>query len=302
MGLREHAATDKARPYLMSRLSLDEVRRKILIAMVSDEELFEALVLKGGNALALVHGLIERATLDMDFSIASQFPDLDEAKTRIFRALHEEFIKADYVVFDERFLPKPSTRGENQPEWWGGYLVEFKLVRRETFELHKNDLDALRRNAELLGPQQKRTYSIDISKNEYCAGKIKGKLDQYTVYVYSLEMIAIEKLRAICQQLPQYQLTRNKTPRARDFYDVHEVVTRTDVDLFTEGNAQLFHEIFRAKGVPLELMLEIRNSKDFHALDWPSVAASMSVKREEFEYYFAYVCELVAKLYAVWKK
>lgn len=283
-------------------LSLDEVRQKILIAMVSDEQLFNSLVLKGGNALAMVHGLVERATLDMDYSIATQFPDLGDAKARIFNVLHREFSKVGYVVFDQKFLPKPNVVGANQPEWWGGYLVEFKLIQRDIFEQYVNDIDALRRRSAVLGPQQKRTYTIDISKNEYCGGKIKRKIDDHIVYVYSLEMIAIEKLRAICQQLPQYKITRNKTPRARDFYDIHEIVTRTDVDLFTPENSQLFHEIFGAKGVSLELISEVKNAKDFHALDWSGVESSISKKHEDFDYYFEYVCRLIEALESGWIK
>jgi predicted nucleotidyltransferase component of viral defense system len=49
-------------------ISLEEVRRRILIAMFSDDELMDELVLKGGNALALrLSSLIELArTLDLE--------------------------------------------------------------------------------------------------------------------------------------------------------------------------------------------------------------------------------------------
>jgi len=285
----------------MATLGPDEVRRRILIAMVSDDELLNMLVLKGGNALAMVHGVVQRATLDMDFSIASHFPDLAGAKARIFAALRGEFAKIGFAVFDEKFIPKPSARGPNQPDWWGGYVVEFKLIELAIFN-ENSDADKLRRLASVVGPQQKKTYSIDISKNEYCAGKVKREIDSHAVYVYSLEMIAIEKFRAICQQLPAYAITRNKTPRARDFYDIHEIVTRSDVDLFASHNQELFREIFAAKGVPLELLSEICTSKDFHALDWPSVEASIAGSHEDFDYYFNYVCEYVRALDSIGKK
>ncbi len=45
-------------------IDLDEVRRLILIALFSDDELMEALVFKGGNALALIHKVGSRASLD----------------------------------------------------------------------------------------------------------------------------------------------------------------------------------------------------------------------------------------------
>ena len=89
-------------------ISLDEVRRRILIALFSDDELMDALVLKGGNALSLIHKVGSRASLDMDFSIKAVFSDLDDAKERIFRVLKREFDSIGYVVFDEKFEIKPS--------------------------------------------------------------------------------------------------------------------------------------------------------------------------------------------------
>ena len=52
-------------------ISLEEVRRRILIAMFSDDELMDELVLKGGNALALrLSSLIELArTLDLELTL-----------------------------------------------------------------------------------------------------------------------------------------------------------------------------------------------------------------------------------------
>jgi predicted nucleotidyltransferase component of viral defense system len=72
-------------------ISLDEVRRRILIALFSDDELMNALVLKGGNALALVHKIGARASVDMDFSMEEPFSDLDKTQVRIFETLKREF-------------------------------------------------------------------------------------------------------------------------------------------------------------------------------------------------------------------
>lgn len=283
-------------------ITLEEVRRRILIAMVSDDELMNTLVLKGGNALALVHEVGDRASLDMDFSIATNFPDLDNVRRRVFASLRREFGGLGYVVFDEEFVPKPSQIGPDQPEWWGGYFIEFKLLERSVYERLKNDRDAMRRNAAVLGPQQRRKYTIDISKNEYCAGKVKREVDDYTVYVYSLEMIAIEKLRAICQQMPAYQVTRNKSPRARDFYDIHEIVTKQNVELTSEANAALFRQIFAAKGVPLRLLGAIPDFRDFHQPDWPAVRDSITGDHQGFDFYFDFVVGLVGKLKPLWEE
>jgi predicted nucleotidyltransferase component of viral defense system len=283
-------------------ISLEEVRRRILIALFSDDELMNTMVLKGGNALAMIHEVGNRASLDMDFSIASQFPDLALAKTRIIAALGREFAEIGYVLFDEKFLPKPSIRGAHQPEWWGGYIVEFKVIERTLHQELAGNVAALRNRAAVLGPRQAKIYTIDISKNEYCASKVKREFDHYTIYVYSLEMIAIEKLRAICQQMEEYPLIGNPRPRARDFYDICAIVRTAGVDLTSAVNRELFEHIFAAKEVPLSLLAKIQETRAFHVIDWPSVEDTIGGQRESFDHYFDEVVVLVSSLEAVWKK
>jgi hypothetical protein len=282
------------------KMTLEEVRRRILIAIFSDDQLMDALVLKGGNALTLIYEIGERSSVDMDFSMAERFPNIEDARRRVFAALHREFGSADYVVFDEVFMEKPAQPGVQQPEWWGGYLVEFKLAERSVFQTHQSDLDALRRFAAVLGPQQRRKYSIDISKHEFCGAKLKAEVDDYTIYVYSPEMIAIEKLRAICQQMLDYTAARTKKPRARDFYDIYHVITERDINLTTQENLGLFRAIFGAKQVPLVLLSRIRDYREFHELDWPAVEASIASSHEPFEFYFNFVVELVSTFKALW--
>lgn len=48
---------------------LDEIRKLGIIAMFSDDELMEMLVLKGGNAIALFYSEYSRASNDLDFSL-----------------------------------------------------------------------------------------------------------------------------------------------------------------------------------------------------------------------------------------
>jgi predicted nucleotidyltransferase component of viral defense system len=279
-------------------ISLDEVRRRILIALFSDDELMNALVLKGGNALALIYKVGSRASLDMDFSIQTAFSDVDKARDRIFDTLRREFRSIGYVFFDEKFEIKPSQRGREQPEWWGGYIVEFKLVERALYEEFRDDTQRLRMRAEELGPLHKRKYTIDISQHEFCEGKVQRVVDNYTVYVYSLEMIAAEKLRAICQQMPEYTLG-TKNPRARDFYDIHQIIAEHDIDLTTKENLSLLDAVFAAKQVPLNLLGEICKYRDFHAPDWPSVEASISGAHDPFGSYFDFVAELASDLEAL---
>lgn len=282
-------------------LTLDEIRRLSLVAMVSDDELMDALVLKGGNALALVHDVGQRSSLDLDFSIADEFPDVEDTRHRIFRSLRRTFAAVGVVVFDEYFLPKPAALGPDKPPWWGGYFVEFKLADQETFDRFRDDLPALRRNSAIVGPNQRRKYTIDISKNEYTMAKVMRVIDDYTVYVYSLEMIVIEKLRAICQQMPAYTLTgMTKSPRARDFYDIHEICRLEHVRLGDQSNRTLFAEIFKAKAVALGLLAGVRDTRVFHAADWPAVEISIAGAHDGFDFYFDSVVRLIEELKPLW--
>ena len=281
-------------------ISLEEVRRRILIGLFSDDELMNVLVLKGGNALAMIYNVGSRASLDMDFSTQAAFSDLDQTRARIFDTLKREFRSIGYVVFDEKFEIRPSRPFRDQPEWWGGYIVEFKLAEVALYEELRHDIDALRRRAEELGPHHRRKYTIEISHHEFCAGKVQREVDNYTIYVYSLEMIAAEKLRAICQQMPEYELRRTtRAPRARDFYDIHQIVSEHGIDLTTEKNRSMLAAIFAAKKVPLNLLGEIHKYREYHRLDWPSVETSIFGAHGTFDSYFDFVVELASNLEAL---
>ena len=68
-----------------------------------------------------------------------------------------------------------------------------------------------------MGPRQERKFSVDVSKHEYTASTIQLDFGDYTIPVYTLEMIVGEKLRAICQQMSAYAIKGPATQRARDF-------------------------------------------------------------------------------------
>lgn len=121
-----------------------EIRRLTIIALFSDDQLVDQLVLKGGNALSLVYGVSPRTSLDLDFSLEGDFPNLEEARQRLFRALRDRFDSAGYVVFDERLEPKPRLEGEDERPWWGGYELKFKLVEKEKFQALRNRPEKLR--------------------------------------------------------------------------------------------------------------------------------------------------------------
>jgi len=277
----------------------DEIRKLTITALFSDDVLIEKLVLKGGNAISLVYGFGSRGSLDLDFSIDQDFEDFAEARTRIFASLADRFSSVGLVVFDETFDPKPATSREDR---WGGYELTFKLIERPKYQQMSGSYDTLRRNALEVGPKQLRKFRVEFSKFEYCVGKAERELDHYTIYVYTPAMLIIEKLRAICQQMPDYSQRRHPQPRARDFYDIHSLTANAAIDLADSAHLDLARAVFAAKEVPALLLNKIANQREFHRPDWPSVQLSVGEQLKEFDFYFDFVLDQAALLKPLWVK
>lgn len=280
-----------------------EIRRIAITAIFSDDVLFERIVLKGGNALSLALGLSKRTSLDLDFSIENDFEDPEDARTRIQKALENRFLAGGFVVFDFKFEAKPSVLPEGRSRRWGGYMATFKVMEKEKHTRLEGNLDGQRRDSIVVGPGQQRVFTIDLSKYEYVTGKLELKLDDYTIYVYSPAMIAIEKLRAICQQMPEYPLQRRPSARARDFYDIHLIASRTAMSFNSPENLELVRHIFAAKEVPLGLLTKIQEQREFHRPDWDSVKTSSNDEElAEFDTYFDFVVEHVNSMKTLWEE
>jgi predicted nucleotidyltransferase component of viral defense system len=283
-------------------MDLAEIRKTAIVALFSDDLLMEDLVLKGGNALSLVYGFGSRSSIDIDLSMAKDFRDLAEAKKRLFAALRHRFQRGGYVLFDEKFVCKPSFRASELDEGWGGYEVEFKIIDQKTYRSFRGQVEKIRRNATVVSPFQKRTFNIQISKFEFCAAKTQRRLEDCTVYVYTPAMIALEKLRALCQQMPEYTLVRHKRPRARDFYDIYCIVTESAANLATDSNLELARNIFAAKKVPLSLIPKVADYREFHRQDWAGVEDSVSGELQEFDFYFNFIVQEIRRLKPLWIK
>ncbi|MGD0910999.1 MAG: nucleotidyl transferase AbiEii/AbiGii toxin family protein [Terracidiphilus sp.] len=280
-----------------------EIRRIAITAIFSDDVLFERVVLKGGNALSLALGLSNRTSLDLDFSIENDFEDVDEIRNRVQMALEARFRAAGFVVFDFKFGPKPSVAPEGQSPRWGGYLAAFKVMELRKYEDLKGDLAGRRRDSLVIGPGQQRIFTIDLSKYEYVTGKMEMEFDDYSIFVYSPAMIAIEKLRAICQQMAEYPLQRRPSARARDFYDIHLIASLPNVNLSSPENLELVRHIFAAKEVQIILLRKISNQREFHRPDWDNVKASANDgKLSEFDFYFDFVVKQVDSMKALWEE
>ena len=282
----------------------DQVKRLAIVAMFSDEELMQQLVLKGGNALDLIHGVSTRASFDLDFSIPGDFPadDLPSLQERLAYRLKQAFSPEGLKVFDVTFKERPDEITEDMRPFWGGYRIELKVVDSDTYEQYAHDPEALRRRALPVGPRQSTKLAIEISKYEHCADKQTVDVDGYTVHVYTPRMIVCEKLRAICQQMPEYtQLTRkHQAARARDFLDIHSITQSFPFDPSDPAIRDVLQAAFVAKRVPLNLLRKIANHRDFHRTNWAAVEATVrpSETLKCYDFYFDYVLELVERLQA----
>ena len=285
------------------KLEWTEIRKLTITALFSDDLLFEQLVLKGGNAMSLVHGISPRDSLDVDFSLETDFGNLEDVLARMERALASRFSVVGLIPFDVKLVSKPSEKRENQQSWWGGYQLEFKLIEETRHRSFASDRGRLRREAFVVGPNQQRIFRVDFTKYEYTAGKVRAEVDNYAIYVYTSAMIAIEKLRALCQQMEDYAPTgKTKCPRARDFFDIFIIVTNTGLQLGSSENLDLIKGIFAAKEVPISLLGKLAEQRGFHRNDWPNVRATVVEPLDEFDFYFDFVLREIEPLHSLWIK
>lgn len=285
-----------------------EIKRYVLVALFSDDTLMSRLVLKGGNALALAYGLNTRASLDLDFSIDGAFSEEDLISTRekVEFRLRQTMSRYDMEVMDVVLSEKPPVLSEEQNDFWGGYEITFKLVSKGTFIKHRSDTSALRRNAATVGPGQKRTFRIDISKHEFLGDRAYVNVLGYRIAVYSKTMLVAEKLRAICQQMPEYRkLVRSHEGRgrSRDFYDIHAICTEYGVKPTVEL-ATLARSSFEQKRVRWDALTCLREHRSIHEDDYRSLTDTVSSKDllKPFLFYFDWVSDFALELHVLGNK
>jgi predicted nucleotidyltransferase component of viral defense system len=283
-------------------LTLDQIKRITLTAMVADDDLYNTLVLKGGNAMALVHAVGSRQSVDLDFSMKDDIVgSIQDFYAKIEKSLNAKFRAENHIVFDVKIEEKPKSVTPDMAGFWGGYGIEFKLVTAEVFAEHNGDINELRRRALQLG--QKARFLIDLSRYEYTDGKQRAEVDGYMIFVYTPQMIVCEKLRAICQQMPGYdaivQRGRPGTPRARDFYDIYILVSTFKIDLGSKDNIATLVGMFEAKHVPIEFLKNIEEFREFHRTDFAAVLAAVNAgtQMEEFDFYFEFTTRLALEAF-----
>ncbi|MES2397365.1 MAG: nucleotidyl transferase AbiEii/AbiGii toxin family protein [Bacteroidota bacterium] len=279
--------------------TLRKIKKLTISALVADDILMGILVLKGGNALDLAYDITNRGSIDIDFSIEKDFSEKEKQGllNQISYLLSKEFSKEDLVVFDIHFSDRPHTINDAVKSFWGGYLLEFKVISKSKHDSFNGDLDSIRRNALPIHSDSSPKFTVDISKYEYIANKRAKDIEGSVVYVYSPEMLALEKLRALCQQIPNYKeivFSMTSKSRARDFYDIYNIAESFSADFKSEENVELCKHIFEAKRVPLNYINLLKDQREFHRQGWESVINTVNPKEKlkNFDFYFDYVITL----------
>ncbi len=237
----------------MDANKLKEIRKLVIIALFSDDDLMDIFVLKGGNAINLVYELDYRASQDIDISMANDFKEgeLETVKLKLERALIKTFLERGYRVFDVNFKPRPVQLDDNKKDFWGGYQLEFKIIESSKYAHYHTNLNALRRQAVTVWKGQKKIFKVDISKYEYCTIKAPRELEGHRIYVYTPVMVIYEKLRALCQQIENYCTivpTHRPRARGRDFFDIYLFTEKQNLrkTLHDPENLVLLEKIFEA--------------------------------------------------------
>ncbi|KQC31861.1 hypothetical protein AAU57_14710 [Nonlabens sp. YIK11] len=274
---------------------LDKIKMLTIRALMNDRKLMYGLALKGGNALQLVYDITDRASMDIDYSMKGDFTEEEFLKLqlKIEVLLNDEFNKEGLIAFDAIFIEKPKSSTVLE---WKGYNLKFKITTNDLW--FEDDLDKTRRNAIKIAGQSTK-FSVDISSYEYIDNAIKVEREGVVMLVYTPEMIVIEKLRALCQSIPEYKnivATASPKGRARDFYDIWNIHGQHGFDISAEKNTQIIKEVFAAKRVPLEFLKLIPEYKDLQKENWPSVADTLSSDDKGFDFYYDYTLRLIKQI------
>lgn len=233
-------------------MNIENVIRETVAGIFSSEVLRELLVLKGGAALQIGEGIDNRLSTDIDLSVPQTVTfNPTQVRTEFERKLTDRFGGLGFDVIDLTLERRPKVKRAESPDIWGGWNLSFKLATRET----RNESHSVRRRRALipLGSASSR-IEAQISENEYCAKTRIHLIDQVEVLIYTPALLIAEKVRAICQQHPDYPYRGSKN-RSRDFFDIHAVFRKHRREPgFVDEIAEVLDPVFAAKYVPMTIL------------------------------------------------
>jgi predicted nucleotidyltransferase component of viral defense system len=288
-------------------ITTDRIKLSTLKALSNVDELSDTIVLKGGNAIHLVYKINDRASYDLDFSIAEDMTNEEFycICPKLQRHLSEEFDKLGYIVIDfhGEEKPKQSKKEIDFEIPTLGFYICFKIVDKKTYNEVDGNIEKLRIRSVSIDNASHKSFEIEISKKEYFDDSSSVMIeipiddnDTVKIKVYKIELIVAEKIRAICQQFPQHEFSRKKS-RSKDFYDIFKILEK----FRSEFNLELFHIIikksFNAKNVSLDLLNSFDDEcRSQHSKSWDSVISTSTQDPGNFDIYFDYVKDFSEKI------
>jgi predicted nucleotidyltransferase component of viral defense system len=275
-------------------MRIADVIDESILAIFMDEILSENMVLKGGSAIRLLEQDRSRLSIDADFSVRNSIQEEAPFFERINQTLSRRFTGLGYVVFDFHVISRPRQVKSGHPVWWKGWQCEFKLISKSHSKL---SLEAKRRHAFIPEGSNSSKVVIDVSEHEYCGADQKKRIRGIVVHGYSKELLILEKLRAICQQHPEYPYHSNKN-RARDFYDIHRLCQGLDEHLIVRCRKHL-KAVFDAKEVPIALLKAIwdENFLETQRHGFAQVVDTTGKRLPEFDVYVERLRYIVLQVY-----
>jgi len=275
-------------------MKIDEVIKKTIIAIYSEPKPSVPLFLKGGSAMRLFYGLTSRLSIDVDFSVDKAVEDVSSLFNAMKSKISRRFQELKYEAINFKWTRKPKSKHKDKPDWWGGWSFEFKLV---SFDHSDKSIEIKRRNALIPEGANSSKIIVEISEHEYCKNGRTKVINGVTILGYSRELIVLEKIRAICQQHPEYKFRLSKN-RARDFYDIHELTKNIDDD-FVHRCSLHIESVFRAKEVPISFLNSLWEEDfiDKQRRGFDQVKDTVQGKVDDFAFYLENLRFLVKEIY-----
>lgn len=282
---------------------VDKIKTAIIIGIASDDGLMELLTLKGGNAMSMIYEITNRASYDLDYSMEADIQEsMGEFKQRLEDTIASSLKDIGYHVIDFNMAEKPKNMPIERQEFWGGYHAHFKIIPAEKYDSNM-DVQKLRNLAEEIGPGHLKKFPVDISKHEYTEKGEYVALEGLDVRVYTPSMLVAEKVRAICQQMPEYlEVIGKDSPkrgnRAKDFYDIHAICSKIpDIDTSSEEFYYILQKMFEVKRADIKLIKRIASMKSFYSEGFGNVKDTLPAHEQEqlqgFDVYHSFVVDIV---------
>ena len=247
-----------------SSIKIEEVIKEVLYGLYHDGVFNRNILIKGGQAVRIKEDIKHRFSVDIDASVHGEIQNPSDFFVRFKRSLDNRFRHLHLSVIDFKPVKKPKKPRPDAPSFWTGWLVKFKLLEEENLTLDEGRQSIL---ALIPDGQVSPQIIVELSEHEYCGSfeklalKIENTKQEVNTYWYSTEMLVVEKIRAICQQHPDYPHRRKPSSRARDFYDIANLIEKKikdkELESFKKKCVLLIDPIFSAKQVDKKIITKI---------------------------------------------